>query len=91
MPDAENTTPATDAPFNDIRDTKHIRKDLDEVLQRLKALPASRERALSITNLQQSIMWLGMDLKQRGTPNPYPHSYDPGSPVVDPTADNLKL
>ena len=41
-------------------------------------------------------MWLGMDLKamrEEGlhTESPYPSSYDPLSPVIEPTADNLKL
>lgn len=36
--------------------------------------------------------WNRMDLKDIGeTPNPYPHSYDPSSPVIEPTADGLKL
>lgn len=82
---------ATEAPFNDIRDTKNARVGLDEVLQHIKSFPPSRERALAITKLQEAIMWLGMDLKRLGAPNPYPHSYDPSSPIVDPTADNLKL
>jgi hypothetical protein len=81
----------TEIPFSAIKDDKCLRKQLDESLQTLKALPSSRERALAITKLQESIMWLGMDLKRLGEANPYPHSYDPGSPVVDPTADNLRL
>jgi hypothetical protein len=52
----------------------------------------SRERSIAITKIQEAIMWLGMDLKDIGeTPSPYPHSYDPTSPVIEPTADNLKL
>jgi hypothetical protein len=70
---------------------KRLRKEADEVLQQLKGLEPSRERALAITKLQEAIMWLGMDLKRLGNPNPYPHSYDPESNVVSPTADNLKL
>jgi hypothetical protein len=69
---------------------KQLRVVLDEILQRLKDLPASRERALSITKLQEAIMWLGMDLKRLGTPNPYPHSREANT-IVDPTADGLKL
>lgn len=77
-------------------DTKEFRKRLDEVLQDLKSAfdthRASRERSISITKIQEAIMWLGMDLKDIGvTPNPYPHSYDPSSPVIEPTADGLKL
>jgi hypothetical protein len=64
---------------------------LDEILQSLKSEPPSRERALAITKIQEAIMWLGMDLKRLGNPNPYPESYNPESPVVSPTADDLKL
>jgi len=82
-------------PISDQRDqvieTKELRVALDGNLQKLKSLPASRERALSITKLQEAIMWLGMDLKARNEPNPYPNSYDPSNAIVDPTADNLKL
>lgn len=75
----------------EIRADKQLRVDLDESLQKLKSLEPSRERALAITKLQEAIMWLGMDLKRIGNPEPYPHSYDPESSVVSPTADNLKL
>jgi hypothetical protein len=92
--------------------TKQHRKDLDDVLQRLKCdsdkdytgmrapdhpVRASRERSIAGTKLQEAIMWLGMDLKAidgeaPGTaPNPYPQSYDPASPVIEKTADGLKL
>jgi hypothetical protein len=76
---------------DEVKEDKQLRKNLDEQLQHLKSLPGSRERALAITKLQESIMWLGMDLKRLNEPNPYPTSYDPSSPVVDPTADNLEL
>jgi len=53
---------------------------------------SSRERSIAITKIQEAIMWLGMDLKDIGaTPNPYPNSYNPESPVIEPTADGLKL
>ena len=58
---------------------------------------SSRERSIAITKLQEAIMWLGMDLKglkEAGLsddPNPYPSSYDPKSPVVEATAQGLKL
>lgn len=93
--------------------TKAHRNNLDEVLQRLRRdadpdfkggrtpchpVRTSRERSLAITNLQQAIMWLGMDLKalrEEGDvsagPNPYPASYGPASPVIEPTADNIRL
>lgn len=89
-----------------IQQTKQFRKDLDEVLQRIKCasekqysgirppdaeVHSSRERSLAITKLEESIMWLGMDLKGRGAANPYPNSYNPENTIVDPTADGLKL
>lgn len=75
-----------------IKETKQFRKDLDVTLQYIKDSPyKSRERALAITKLQECIMWLGMDLKELGAPNPYPKSYDPTNSVVEPTADGLKL
>lgn len=58
---------------------------------------SSRERSLAMTKLQEAIMWLGMDLKAineespGASPNPYPESYNPDSPVVEPTADGLKM
>ena len=75
----------------EIKSDKQLRVQLDENLQTLKALAPSRERALAITKLQEAIMWLGMDLKQLGSPNPYPFSYNPESTVVSPVADNLRL
>lgn len=98
-------TPESDAP-DAISDTKQFRKDLDGVLQRLKLSSihggpypcrASRERSLAVTKIQEAIMWLGMDLKAineespGASPNPYPQSYNPESPVIEPTADGLKL
>lgn len=78
-----------------IIDTKQLRKDLDEVLQRLRAATVhrtSRERSLAKTKLQEAIMWLGMDLKALNPGNnPYPSSYDPSTTKVEPTADGLKL
>ena len=71
---------------------KQLRKDIDQHIQQVKALPASRERSLAVTKLQEAVMWLGMDLKRLGTPNPYPSSKDPGTgATVEPTADGLKL
>lgn len=70
---------------------KGWRKALDPILQEIKEAPKSRERALTITKLEEAIMWLGMDLKGLGTPNPYPNSRDTSNTIVDPTADGLKL
>lgn len=74
-----------------VKQNKQWRKDLDEVLQNIKSGSPSRERSLSITKVQEAIMWLGMDLKRLNEPNPYPQSYNPDSPVVEKTADGLKL
>lgn len=70
---------------------KQLRKNLDASLQKLQEADKSRERSIAITKLQEAIMWLGMDLKRLGTPNPYPESKNPESPVVHPTADGLKM
>ena len=90
-----------------ISQTKSFRQALDGILQTIKndsspTAPhewarSSRERSLAITKLQEAIMWLGMDLKAineeepGSAPSPYPQSYNPESPVIEPTADGLKL
>jgi hypothetical protein len=57
----------------------------------------SEERRIAINKIQEAIMWLGMDLKAinekypNSSPNPYPESYNPQSPTIEPTADGLKL
>ena len=88
----------------EVQDTKQFRKDLDAVLQNIKSrserdpacevargFRSSHERSLAITKIQEAIMWLGMDLKALNEPNPYPESYNPESPDIEPTADGLKL
>lgn len=71
---------------------KQLRKDTDEIIQRIKSLPPSRETSLSITKLQEGVMWLGMELKRLGEANPYPSSKDASTGTkIEPTADNLKL
>lgn len=49
------------------------------------------QHTLSQRDLESSIMRQGMALKYIGTPDPYPESRNPESPVVEPTADGLKL
>jgi len=49
-----------------IKANKLLRVLLDDNLQDLKGLPKSRERSIAITKLQETIMWLGMDLKRLG-------------------------
>ena len=74
-----------------IRGAKELRVQLDGILQLMKGRPTSRECSLAITKLQESIMWLGMELKRLGEANPYPDSYNPENEIVNPTADGLKL
>ena len=76
----------------EIPKVKQLRKDIDDVIQRVKALDGCKEVSICITKLQEAVMWLGMDLKRIGEPNPYPNSKDPSTGTkIDPTADNLKF
>jgi len=83
MNDNSNTTP--------IIQTKEFRFRLDKILQEIKEVKGSRENSLTITKLQEAIMWQGMELKRLGEATPYPNSYDASNTVVEPTADGLKL
>lgn len=77
---------------NEVVENKRLRKDIDVIIQKVKDLPSSRERALAITKLQEGVMWLGMDLKRLGESNPYPSSKDETTgDKIEPTADGLKL
>lgn len=76
----------------EVVENKRLRQEIDAKIQEVKDLPSSRERSLTITKLQEAVMWLGMDLKRLGTDNPYPSSKDPSTgTVIEPTADGLKL
>ena len=76
----------------EIPKVKQLRKDIDDVIQRVKALDGCREVSICITKLQEAVMWLGMDLKRIGDVNPYPNSKNPSTGTkIDPTADNLKF
>ena len=76
----------------EIPKVKQLRKDIDDVIQRVKSLDGCREVSICITKLQEAVMWLGMDLKRIGGVNPYPNSKDPSTGAkIDPTADNLKF
>lgn len=70
---------------------KQCRKDIDEIIQKVRELDSCRETSLAITKLQEAVMWLGMDLKRLNEPNPYPESKNPTSMRIDPTADGLKM
>ena len=76
----------------EIPKVKQLRKDIDDVIQRVKTLDNCREVSICITKLQEAVMWLGMDLKRIGETNPYPNSKDPSTGTkIEPTADNLKF
>ena len=76
----------------EISKIKQLRKDINDVIQRVKSLDNCREVSICITKLQEAVMWLGMDLKRIGATNPYPNSKDPSKGTkIDPTADNLKF
>lgn len=70
---------------------KQLRKDIDDVIQRVRDLEPCRETSICITKLQEAVMWLGMDLKRLNQPNPYPESKNPDSMRIEPTADGLKM
>lgn len=71
---------------------KQLRKDTDDIIQRVRELEPCRETSLVITKLQEAVMWLGMDLKRISATNPYPNSKDPSTGTkIDTTADNLKF
>jgi hypothetical protein len=79
-----------------IRAIKQLRRDIDDKIQTVKALPGSRELSLVVTKLQEGVMWLGMELKRINDAtgigeNPYPNSKDPSNTKIDPTADGLKF
>lgn len=57
--------------LKEIRDTKMLRKDISEVIDRVKALNQCRETSLVITKLQEGVMWLGMNLERLGVNNGY--------------------
>lgn len=78
--------------MSEIQTIKHLRQQIDNIVQDVKQLESCRETSLVITKLQEAVMWLGMDLKRLGNSNPYPSSKDPSTgDVVEPTADNLKF
>lgn len=91
FPDATLSAPSEAQHDQEVRANKLMRQNLDANLANLKRCPPSRERSLAITKLQESIMWLGMDLKRLGEENPYPNSYNPENTIVEPTADGLKM
>ena len=78
--------------MTEIQNIKQLRRDIDTIIQRVLQLKSCRETSLSITKLEEAVMWLGMDLKRLNEVNPYPSSKDPSTgDVIEPTADNLKF
>lgn len=78
--------------MTEVQRIKQLRKDGDELIQRIRELPSSRENAIAITKLQEAVMWLGMELKRRNEINPYPNSKNPATgDCIEPTADKLKM
>lgn len=49
------------------------------------------QHTLSMRDLESAIMRQGMVLKNIGGEKPYPESYNPASPVIEPPADGLKM
>ncbi len=76
-----------------IKEIKQHRKDLDEVLQRIRSgYGAGREQSLAIAKLQESIMWLGMQLKVfNDGQSCYRDGYNPESAKVDPVSGGLEM
>ena len=77
--------------FVEIKKTKQLHNDIDEVIQRVKELDNCKEVSLVITKLQEATMWLEMNLKRLKAPNPYPESKNPDSQRIKPTVDGLKF
>jgi hypothetical protein len=78
--------------FSEVQKIKLLRQNGDQLIQRVRKLPTSREISLVITKIQEGVMWLGMELKRRNEANPYPSSKDPSTgDKIEPTADGLKL
>ena len=72
-----------------IIETKHLRKDLDDVIQRLRKLPCCDELHNARHYTTNALMCLGMNLKRLGNSNPYPNSRDTSNTTVDPTDAGL--
>ena len=74
---------------NEIIISKQIRVDVDDIIRRVKNMPVSAESHMSLIKLQEAVMWMGMNLKRLGNPNPYPNSKNTNNTKVDKTADGL--
>ena len=74
---------------NEIIMSKQVRIDIDDIIRRVDNMKASRETSLVKTKLQEAVMWMGMNLRRLGTPNPYPNSRNTNNEKIDKTADGL--
>jgi len=74
---------------NQIIMSKQVRVDVDDIIRRVKNMPVSAESHMSLIKLQEAVMWMGMNLKRLGNPNPYPNSRNTNNTKVDKTADGL--
>lgn len=74
---------------NEIIMSKQIRVDVDDIIRRVTNMPISAETHMSLIKLQEAVMWMGMNLKRLGNPNPYPNSRNTNNEKVDKTADGL--
>lgn len=73
-----------------IVENKVFRDEFSDLLACLQGSPIkSRQRSIAITELENVICRLGLDLKDAGAPNPYPNSKDPSNTIVDPTAPEV--
>jgi len=82
------------ARLDEVAQIKSQRQFLDSILQTIKNNP-HQPVSPGLTNAAHyttnAIMWLGIALKELNEANPYPESKNPASPVIEPTADALKL
>ena len=76
-----------DANQEGIKSLHELRVQIDTLANVSQKLPIGRFVALSITAFQASKMMLGKVLQHVGEANPYPESKNPGSPVIEKTAD----
>ena len=74
---------------NEIIMSKQIRIDIDDIIRRVDNMPISDEKNIALIKLKEAIMWMGMNLKRLGNPNPYPNSRNTNNEKVDKTADGL--
>lgn len=87
---AAQMRPASQMSAEEIEATQRARDEY-EAEQFLDHGEAIAQHVLSERALEEVMMRQGMVLKNIGTPDPYPTSKDPSSPVVEPTADGLKM